>query len=185
MSSNTTFGPSALATPANVVTAVRVAMTPVIAFLFLRYGPSWLAATLWIVVSLTDGADGWLARKQGVTRSGAFLDPLADKILVFGVFAVIVTRSATWWVPIVIMGVREIWMSYHRTNLARRGISVPARPLGKFKTVFQMAAIMVLITPDLGIFRHVLSVSLIWIALTLSMVSGFLYFVDGRRKIAR
>ena len=177
---NTTFGPSALATPANLVTAIRVAFTPVIGLVFLEHGPSWLAAVVWILVSLTDGADGWLARRQGATRSGAFLDPLADKILVFGVFLAIVVRSATWWFPISIMAVREIWMSYHRTILARRGISVPARPMGKLKTVFQMAAIMVLLTPDIGMVRGVLSGSLIWIALVLSLISGLLYIIDGR-----
>ena len=132
-------------------------------------------------VSLTDGADGWLARRQGVTRSGAFLDPLADKILIFGVFAAIVVKGDTWGVPILVMAIREFWMSWHRARLSRRGISVPARPLGKAKAVFQMAAVMALITPDLGVVRHPLSVSLIWIAVALALVSGLYYYLDGRR----
>lgn len=185
MESNTTFGPGALATPANIITGLRVAMTPVIAVLFLQHGPSWFAAALWVLVSITDGADGWVARKQGTTRSGAFLDPLADKILVFGVFSAIVAKSDTWWLPILIMGSREVWMSYHRAMLARRGISVPARQSGKVKTAFQLAAIMVLLTPDFGIARHLLSVILIWAAVLLALYSGALYLIDGRKVTHR
>ena len=181
MSSSTTFGPSALATPANLITAVRVALAPVIAVLVLDHRTSALAAALWVFVSLTDKADGWLARRQGATRSGAFLDPLADKILVFGVFAALVAVGQVWWIPIGIMAVREVWMSWHRARLGRRGISVPARPLGKAKTFVQMLAIMTLITPGLNSFRHPVSIAFIWIAVGLTIVSGVSYYLDGRR----
>ena len=180
--SSSTFGPTAIATPANLVTAARVAMTPVIAMLVLEHGTTALGAALWVIVSLTDKADGWLARRQGATRSGAFLDPLADKILVFGVLAAMVAKAEVWWVPVAIMGAREIWMSWNRTRLARRGISVPARPLGKLKTFFQMVAIMALITPGIDAVRAPLSVSLIWIATAFALVSGYYYYIDGRRS---
>ena len=176
-----TFGPGAIATPANLITASRVALTPVIAILVLQHGTTAIGSALWVFVSLTDGADGWLARRQGATRSGAFLDPLADKILVFGVLAAAVFKGELWSFPVLVMGIRELWMSWHRTRLARQGISIPARPLGKAKTVFQLAAVMVLITPDLGAPRHVLSVILIWAAVVLALVSGFYYYIDGRR----
>jgi CDP-diacylglycerol--glycerol-3-phosphate 3-phosphatidyltransferase len=179
--SNSTFGPTAIATPANLVTAARVAMTPVIAILVLEHGTSALGAGLWVIVSFTDKADGWLARRQGATRSGAFLDPLADKILVFGVLAAMVVKAQVWWLPVAIMGAREVWMSWHRTRLARRGISVPARPLGKLKTFFQMAAVLAMIVPGIDAVREPLSVSLIWIATGLALVSGYFYFIDGRR----
>ncbi len=156
-------------------------MTPIVAVLVLEHGTSALGATLWVLVSLTDKADGWLARRQGATRSGAFLDPLADKILVFGVLAAMVAKAEVWWVPVAIMGTRELWMSWHRARLARTGISVPARPLGKLKTLFQMLAVMAVITPGLGAVREPLAASLIWIAVGLALVSGYFYFLDGRR----
>ncbi len=156
-------------------------MTPIIAMLVLDHGTSALGAVLWVLVSLTDKADGWLARRQGATRSGAFLDPLADKILVFGVLVAMVIKAEVWWVPVAIMGARELWMSWHRARLARVGISVPARPLGKLKTFFQMLAIMAVITPGIGAVREPLVVLLIWIATGLALVSGYFYYVDGRR----
>ncbi len=178
---SSTFGPSAIATPANLITALRVALTPVIAVMVLSHGTTAVGAALWVFVSLTDGADGWLARRQGATRSGAFLDPLADKILVFGVLGAMVIKGETWGLPVLVMGGRELWMSWHRAKLSRRGISVPARPLGKAKTLFQMLAVMVLITPGLGVIRQPFSVTLIWMAVALALVSGFFYFLDGRR----
>ncbi|KJF18997.1 MULTISPECIES: CDP-alcohol phosphatidyltransferase family protein [Acidithrix] len=183
--SSYTFGPSAIATPANIITAVRVAFTPVIAILFIHKGPSVLVALLWVFVSVTDGADGWLARRQGTTRSGAFLDPLADKILVFGVFFAIVAKGYAWWLPIAVMAVREVAMSYYRAHLGRRGVSVPARPLGKAKTVAQLLAIFVIVTPGIGGLRGPLSVSLIWIAAVLALVSGYFYFIDGSHPAPR
>ena len=76
------FGPSALATPANAVTAARLLVTPLMVLLIVRDGPAWTTVAGWFLLASTDGLDGYLARRQGTTRSGAFLDPLADKICV-------------------------------------------------------------------------------------------------------
>ena len=81
-----TFGPSAILTPANGVTLARIAFAPVAFALMLtdHNRSSWLLVAVWFVLSFSDMLDGRLARKYGSTRSGAFLDPLADKILVLG-----------------------------------------------------------------------------------------------------
>ena len=85
-----TFGPSALATPANAVTLARILILPVQVALILDEGSEWAALALWLVLAGSDVFDGWLARRHGVTRSGAFLDRLADKFLVIGAMVALV-----------------------------------------------------------------------------------------------
>ena len=89
----------------------------------------------------SDGLDGHLARKHGTTRSGAFLDPLADKVLVLGAAWALVAAGSFWWLPVVIITARELGISVFRSVYARRGIAVPARYAAKVKTVVQEVAI--------------------------------------------
>ena len=103
---------TAIVTWANMVTVGRVLASP---FLFAmipdeRVG-SWAALIVWVVLCGSDGFDGYLARKHGITRSGAFLDPLADKILVLGAMFTLVSRGVFWLLPVVIIAAREIIVS--------------------------------------------------------------------------
>ena len=75
-----TYGPSALKTWANGVTIARLLASPGLLVLIAQEGATWGVFALWTGLALTDGLDGWIARRQGTTRSGAFLDPLADKV---------------------------------------------------------------------------------------------------------
>ncbi|MGH9282788.1 MAG: CDP-alcohol phosphatidyltransferase family protein, partial [Acidimicrobiales bacterium] len=108
------FGPSALATPANALTVARVLVTPALLAIILDGGASWPALVFWIALCLTDWADGYLARRHGVTRSGAFLDPLADKVLVLGALFALVAKGAFWWLPVALITVREVAISIYR-----------------------------------------------------------------------
>src|SRR5262245_50166820 len=105
------FGPSALATPANAVTVLRLLLAPVAFGLIVDRPVSWLTWAVWAVLACSDGLDGYLARKHGTTRSGAFLDPLADKVLVLGGMVALVSIDRFWWVPVAIIAVREIVIS--------------------------------------------------------------------------
>ncbi|HVM39317.1 MAG TPA: CDP-alcohol phosphatidyltransferase family protein [Acidimicrobiia bacterium] len=135
------FGPSALATPANAVTAARVAFGIPFLLFVAAAGPSWPAVGGWFLLGVSDWADGWLARKDGATRSGAFLDPLADKVITVGGFVALAVDGVYAWLPVALVAVREVVISFHRTLLGRRGISVPARMLGKVKTNVQLVAV--------------------------------------------
>lgn len=178
MSSDTpTFGPSALATPANALSALRLLGAPVVMAVLLGTGPSWPLVVLWLVLAGTDGADGFVARRQGTTRSGAFLDPLADKALVLGALVALAVRSEVAWVPVAIIALREVAMSGYRSVLGRRGISVPARPLAKLKTVSQDVLVAVGVAPLAGD-RAALGV-LAWVAVGLTVVSFGQYVWDG------
>lgn len=175
-----TFGPSALATPANAVTAARLLATPVLVAMVAVSGPSYAAFAVGFAVAATDGVDGWIARRQGTTSSGAFLDPLADKALVLGALAVFAARGEVSWWPVLLIGARELSMQLYRTVLSRRGISVPARRSAKIKTLVQDLAVGLCLLPPVAPHHTVLATGL-WLAAGLTVVSGVQYLVDGRR----
>lgn len=175
------FESSALATPANAITVVRLLAAPVMLLLIVDLGVSWIAAVAWLAVASTDFLDGWVARRQGATTSGAFLDPLADKVLVLGALVALAAVGLIPWLPVVLIAGRELVISVYRSAVARRGISVPARPLAKLKTAFQDAAVGFILLPATG--RHDLWVghTILWISVVLALASGAQYLVDSRR----
>jgi CDP-diacylglycerol--glycerol-3-phosphate 3-phosphatidyltransferase len=177
----TSFGPNALLTPANAITLARLAMTPVLLSSIVETGDSWSTLALWILLAGSDGIDGWLARKQGTTRSGAFLDPLADKFLVLGALICLVAESVFWWVPVAVIAVREISLTLYRSWLGKRGISLPARWSAKVKTVVQEVAVGFALLPLTAQDHEWVATSVLWAAVVLTTVSGVQYLVDARR----
>ena len=171
------FGPSALATPANAITAARLLAAPFVAVALQAGAPSWWAVALWTGVALTDGVDGWVARRQGSTRSGAFLDPLSDKVLVLGALAALVARGIFWWVPVALIAVREVAVSVWRSRAGRKGVSVPARRLAKAKTLIQELAIGVALVPVADSAR--IGEVILWVAVAATLITGFDYFRSG------
>ena len=165
------FGQGALATPANAMTLARlVALVPTIVLIDDR-GSRWLTFGLWIAITASDSLDGWLARRDGATRSGAFLDPVTDKAIVIGGLAVLAERGDIWWWPVVVVAGRELGVSLYRSIAGRRGIVLPALMLGKRKAFFQYLSVGVVLLPwtaDLvGLQQAVLLV-----ATALTLVSG-------------
>lgn len=175
------FGPTALATPANAVTVARALLTPVLLVLVVNAGDSWPAALLWLVLAASDGLDGYMARRQGTTRSGAFLDPLADKFCVLGAMVALVITRRFWWVPVAVIAVREVAISLYRTWVGRQGISVPARQWAKVKTVAQDIAVGFALLPLTAGTRPGLADVMLWIAVVFTVVTGVQYLIEGRR----
>ena len=132
----------------NSLTVSRLVAIPVLmALLLLRFpGHDQVAAALFIVFSLTDTLDGQVARRRGtVSDLGKFLDPLADKLFVLSVLIVLVQEGlVAAWVVVVIFS-RELIITILRSVGAGQGRIVTAAPLGKTKTVMQMAAVTLLI----------------------------------------
>ena len=178
---DSTFGPSALLTPANAITLARLALVPVLLAAIVETGDSWSTLGLWILLAGSDGIDGWMARKQGTTRSGAFLDPLADKVLVLGAMICLVVEGFLWWVPVALIAFRETSMSLYRSYVGRRGISIPARLSAKVKTVFQEIAVGFALLP-LTAEETWIANSVLWVAVGLTIVTGVQYLQDGRRS---
>ncbi len=165
------FGPEAVATPANYITIARLLLAVPTLILIEREGASWLTVSLWFVLSCTDGVDGWIARRDGTTRSGAFLDPLADKFLTIGGFVALVARGDIWWVPVALIAAREVFVSIYRSAAARRGVSLPARRLGKVKAALQMLAVGFYVLPPFEELTE-LKLAMLWIAVAFTIVSG-------------
>ena len=177
------FGPSALLTPANAITIARLALTPIWLLVVIEQGPSWGAFLLGFVLAATDGVDGWLARKQGTTRSGAVLDPLADKFLVVGGLWALVVQGAFWWLPAALITLREAVISIYRSYMGRKGVSIPARQWAKVKTVTQEIAIGIALLP-LTDHLELLRATVLWAAVALTLATGVQYLIDGRKAAA-
>ena len=159
----------------NKLTVLRVLMVPFF-FLFMLTdiggaANKWIALAIFCVASLTDMLDGKIARARNlVTNFGKFMDPLADKLLVCSaMICMITTGQLQAWVVIIIIA-REFIISGFRLVAADAGIVIAASYWGKFKTVAQMAMIIVLIADFGGVF-DMIGTALIWVSLILTVVS--------------
>ncbi len=179
-----------LRTPANLITLTRIAASPVFFWLILRAGDddgaSWVAVVVAVAFAASDAWDGRLARNTGtVTRAGAFLDPLADKVVVLGSMACLAAIGAVSWIPVALIAGRELWMSGYRVRCARGGISVPARRSAKWKVIFQGLAVILSLIPPLATADSTASEGFIaaawWLAVATTMATGLLYLLDARR----
>jgi CDP-diacylglycerol--glycerol-3-phosphate 3-phosphatidyltransferase len=177
------FGPGALATPANLVTIGRLVLTIPLLGMIIADGASWSALALWIALCITDGIDGHLARRQGTTRSGAFLDPLADKVLVLGAMWALVANDTFWWLPIGIITIRELGIQGFRSYWGRKGLAVPASSMAKAKTVVQEVAVGLAIAPLIYDEALWLANVTLAVAVVLTVVSGVQYVVSGSRSV--
>jgi len=178
----TTYGPSAILTPANIVTLIRLAVAPVAFAMMLTDDnqSSWPIVALWFLLSSSDMVDGNLARKHGATRSGAFLDPLADKVLTMGGIGVMCIEGRFPWIAFVLIAVREIAVSAFRSIYVRRGLAVPASQLAKWKAFLQMGAVGWVTLPWTN-GESWLATATLWAGVTAGLISGAQYFVAGGR----
>ena len=174
------FGPSALNTPANLVTLSRLLLTLPFLGMVVADGASWWAVSFWVALCITDGIDGHLARRQGATRSGAFLDPLADKVLVLGALFALVEIDRFWWVPVALITAREIFISLLRIRYGRQGLAVPARSTAKAKTFLQAIAIGLALAPSLVDLAWIPD-AFLWASVVMALVSAVQYVADGSR----
>ena len=174
---------SAIKTWANLVTVTRVLVAPLMFWLIPDHrNGHWLAFALWFLLCSSDKVDGVLARRHGTTTLGAFLDPLADKILILGAMFTLVSRDVYWIVPVAVIAVREIGISLYRSVLGRHGVSVPARWWAKVKTVVQELAIGAALIPPLKDVEWPADL-LLYAGAVLAVVTGVQYVLDGRRAL--
>ena len=167
----------------NVLTMLRIVAVPVIVVALLDETPhgDTLAAALFALAAMTDGLDGYIARRrQQVTTFGKLMDPLADKLLVVAALVALVSlgRLAAWVAMVIIA--RELAVTGLRGLAAEKGVVISASWLGKAKTALQVAAIVGLIIWD----PTPLAVDLlVYLAVAVTVISGADYFFGLRRRM--
>ena len=173
---------AAFSTPANQLSLMRIAASPLVVVGIFVMGDegSWWVWALWTFGSLSDVLDGIVARRQGTTRSGAFLDPLADKALMIPALVSLVIVDVFMLVPVALIVVRELLMSLYRSVLATRGVSVPARRLAKLKTWVQAMAVGAVLLPPLAV-EPIVGDVVLWLAVFLTLFTFGQYLFDGQR----
>ncbi len=128
----------------NILTLGRIALLPIIIGLFF-VDQFMIALGLYILASLTDFVDGWLARKLNVVSDfGTFLDPIADKIFVAALLIAFVAfdrLEGLWIIPPILILLREFMVSGLREYLGPKNIKLPVSKLAKWKTTLQMVAL--------------------------------------------
>jgi CDP-diacylglycerol--glycerol-3-phosphate 3-phosphatidyltransferase len=155
----------------------------VVLLLFPNRLTAFFAALIFSIASITDALDGFFARRLGLESSfGKVMDPVADKLLVSSAF--IMMTSLGWvpaWIVCIIIG-REMAVTGLRNLMAEGRQDVSASNLGKYKTGFQIAAIIPLLIhyPYLGIQFHLIGMFFLWCALLLTVWSGADYFLRFR-----
>lgn len=166
----------------NRITLIRIAFIPLFIY-FLLSGQALLshrliAAAIFVVLSLSDALDGFLARKLGQTTPfGSLLDPLADKLLVYSALLIFVETGKIWAIfalliiarDFLVMGIR-VWAAKSGLPAGRQGKIISASYTGKLKTASQMAAILFIIL-GLPFWKILFAVSIV-----LSLYSGWEYF---------
>ena len=184
----------------NILTYGRILCVPLVVFCFYLEGrlqssdfARWSALFLFLVASITDYFDGYLARAwQQQSNIGRMLDPIADKLLVSTCLLLLAADTertiAGWslWAAIIIL-CREILVSGLREYLAELKVSVPVTRLAKWKTTIQMFAIGFLLAGPAGdkIMPHTteVGISLLWISALVTLYTGYDYFRAGAKHI--
>lgn len=173
--------PAALWNIANIITIVRILFAPVFVWLILidPVGPlRWVALTLFVVGTVSDGLDGYLARSRNLgTDLGVLLDPIADKVLIgAGLVVLSMVGEMPWWVTIVVL-VREFGITLYRMVIVHREIHAASWG-GKVKTTAQSIAVSFALAPFpalLGDWMNYVNGALMWAAVALTVWTGLEY----------
>lgn len=168
----------------NVLTVLRMLLVPVVVAALLAETPNGdlLAAAVFLFASITDGLDGWIARRRRIeTTFGKLMDPLADKLLVTAALVALVSldRLAAWVAMVIIA--REFAVTGLRTLAVEQGHVVPASVWGKLKTFVQITMVLALIAIDGDPAWVDL---LVYLAVAVTVLSGADYFFGLRRLLA-
>ena len=173
----------------NKLTVARMILVPfLVVFLLTGWGGEanrWICLAIFVAASVTDWFDGHLARKYNlITNFGKFMDPLADKLLVCTALICLTSMNRLNVIVVLVIIAREFIISGFRLVASDNGIVIAASYWGKFKTVSQMALIIVLIM-DLGGVWNVVGTVLTWVALLLTVVSLIDYIAKNKQVLTQ
>ncbi len=168
----------------NIVSVGRVLLVPVLVALVIGGGRTagYAAAAVFAAGALSDGLDGWLARRHGMkTVTGEWLDPLSDKLFVAApVVAMAALGRFPIWAAVAIVG-REVSVSLLRWRLGSRAVSMPASRAAKWKTAAQLVAVLLYLLPLGGV--GALRLAVVAVAVALTLYTGAEYFLTTRHRV--
>jgi CDP-diacylglycerol--glycerol-3-phosphate 3-phosphatidyltransferase len=168
----------------NVLTVLRILLVPVLVVALLGATPSGdlFAAIVFVVASLTDLLDGYLARtRNAVTTFGKLMDPIADKLLIVAALVSLVSlHRVAAWVAMVIIA-REFAVTALRMAATQQGVVIAASMFGKAKTCLQIAAVLALIVA--GDPTPAWADALVYVTVAVTVLSGADYFLSLRRRL--
>ena len=166
----------------NKLTVIRILLVPLFMIFYMMdsYTFKIISAVIFILASLTDWADGYIARKNGlITNFGKFMDPLADKLLVVGALCCMLQSGiVNVWIVMIILA-REFIVTGLRLVAASEGVVIAAGKLGKLKTFVQMITIILAIFFGKRLFIDIL----FYISAFLTALSGIVYIVQNRNLL--
>lgn len=170
----------------NALTLFRIFLVPFLVVVLLTKfsGSEYAGLTIFLVAAITDFFDGYFARRYNkITKLGALLDPMADKLLMSAAFISLVELGlARAWMIVIIIG-REFAVDGLRAIAAQQGVTIAASPLGKTKTVSQVIAVSLLILSyELGEYKFIAELSL-WVVMLFALVSAVDYFIKFSRAL--
>lgn len=168
------------------ITVFRLLLIPVFVAVYYLAGSlaTVLSALIFILASFTDFLDGYLARKRNeITNLGAFLDPVADKVLVIAALILLTAEGVipTWSVLLIIS--RETLINGFRLIAVEQGIVISASYLGKLKTVTQLFSLILLLFAPLHPWLLAAGLILYWLAVAATVISGIEYIYLGRELL--
>lgn len=171
----------------NKITIARMFLVPVLIALYYLYPNTYAPAIIFIVASLTDMLDGYLARKNNqITAFGKFIDPLADKILAITALILFVESKILPAVPVIIVIYREFAVSGFRLVAANKGITIAAGKTGKIKTALQFIGIAMILISMGGNFNQLLNIGVITIYLSVIMtVVSFIVYIKENIEVLK
>lgn len=170
----------------NALTLFRIFLVPfLVAVLLTKFsGREYVGLAIFLVAAVTDFFDGYFARRYNkMTKLGALLDPMADKLLMSAAFISLVELNlARAWMVVIIIG-REFAVDSLRAIAAQQGVTIAASPLGKTKTVSQVISVSLLILSyELGEYKFIAELSL-WVVMLFALVSAVDYFIKFSRAV--
>ena len=168
----------------NILTISRIVVIPLIflSIYFTSYSWAMFAGTLFVIASITDYFDGYLARARNQTSAfGRLLDPIADKLLVATALVVILAKPDMYSlrisiIPVFVILCREILVSGLREFLREVNVGLPVTKLAKWKTTFQMVALAMMLFRELWIGWSYIGEFLLWVAAVLTFITGYQYY---------
>ena len=175
----------------NILSLSRLALLPfMVALFFVPFEwAAWTCLTLYIIGSITDGLDGWIARRWNqISEFGTMIDPISDKIFVVTVMLMLVATdriSGVMVLAVVIIIVREFMVSGLREFLGPRGVALPVSPLAKWKTALQMIALGLLIVGPYVTLTLIAGNIMLLGATVLTLMTGWEYLKTGLAHIRK